>query len=304
MKISVIIPVFNATKTLVRAIQSVLRQEEVDEVIVVDDGSKDDSAKLVQDMQLLNDKIKFLTHPLGANKGPSATRNMGIKEAKNEWIAFLDADDYYLENRFYEVVKKIKSNSNIDGVYDTIQLEGDDNKKIGILEKNILPENLFSSMSPLGNAGQFTPDGFVVRKTLLIKAGLFNEEMHFGEDILLWFKCALLGRLVQGSNGVSVAVFSRDGNNMTHNVEVKRYLIPVYQNLLKAKELKLSQSRKNVIIERLMFSHLDVYKKEDEKMKAFIQYFIILIKTTLKNPGFLFSREFRITLKSAKNIVA
>src|SRR5690606_1248107 len=98
--ISVIIPVYNAAAFVEQAVQSALTQPEVSEVILVEDGSEDKSLPICEKLASQNDIITLLRHPGGVNKGAGASRNLGIQHTKNEWIAFLDADDYYLENRF------------------------------------------------------------------------------------------------------------------------------------------------------------------------------------------------------------
>ncbi|MCU0402839.1 MAG: glycosyltransferase, partial [Algoriphagus sp.] len=94
-KISVIIPFFNAAKTLQRAIESVFTQEEDFELILVNDGSLDDSAPLVHSY-LDDSSIRLFGKE---NKGVSTARNVGAKEAKGDWLLFLDADDELLPGK-------------------------------------------------------------------------------------------------------------------------------------------------------------------------------------------------------------
>lgn len=100
IKISIIIPVFNSSQKLRRCLDSVKRQTEQSyEVIIVDDGSTDDSAMIVK--EYLSDKrFKYIFQN---NKGVSSARNEGIDKSEGEWIAFLDSDDYY-EDTFLEVL--------------------------------------------------------------------------------------------------------------------------------------------------------------------------------------------------------
>ena len=99
MKFSVIIPVYNKERYIRKTIQSVLKQTFRDyEIIVVDDGSKDDSFKIVKSMQ--EDSIVLVQQE---NSGVAAARNTGIESARGEYIAFLDADDYWHPN-YLEVI--------------------------------------------------------------------------------------------------------------------------------------------------------------------------------------------------------
>jgi glycosyltransferase involved in cell wall biosynthesis len=86
--VSVIIPTYNRAKTIVPAIESVFAQGYRDwELIVVDDGSEDDTAKVVESY---GDRIRFVRQE---NAGPAAARNRGVELARGEWLAFLDSDD-------------------------------------------------------------------------------------------------------------------------------------------------------------------------------------------------------------------
>ena len=98
--ISVIIPAYNVEPFIEKAINSAILQSSVEEVVVIDDGSTDNTLKIVKTMQSLNTKIKIFHHKYSLNQGRSASRNLGIKNAAANYIAFLDADDFYLENRF------------------------------------------------------------------------------------------------------------------------------------------------------------------------------------------------------------
>ena len=85
--ISVIIPTYNRAGTLLAAAQSVLQQTYRDiELIIVDDGSTDDTSKVVSALQ--DGRVRYI--PLGKNRGACAARNRGIDEAKGEYIAFQD----------------------------------------------------------------------------------------------------------------------------------------------------------------------------------------------------------------------
>lgn len=95
--VSVIMPAYNAQRTVGEAIESVLRQTFGDfELIVIDDGSTDGTADVIEGYAA-DPRIRFLKNP--RNSGVSATRNYGIREAVGEWIAFLDSDDLWREDK-------------------------------------------------------------------------------------------------------------------------------------------------------------------------------------------------------------
>ena len=103
--ISVIIPTFNRQRTLLRAIDSVVKQTyPVHEILVCDDGSTDNSRSII--MALNNPLVKWID--CGRNGMPSIPRNMGIKASTGDWIAFLDSDDEWLPDKVQLQVSVLK----------------------------------------------------------------------------------------------------------------------------------------------------------------------------------------------------
>ncbi len=107
VKISVIMPIYNAYDFLRPAIDSVLDQTLRDiEVICIDDGSTDHSLDIIREYQRQDDRIRIITE---TNAGPALARNNGLRRARGEYVAFLDADDFFereLLERLYSVAKR------------------------------------------------------------------------------------------------------------------------------------------------------------------------------------------------------
>ncbi|WP_326981885.1 glycosyltransferase family A protein [Chryseobacterium sp. MYb264] len=122
MTITVIIPVYNAQEFIGKAVESVIQFPEVKEVLLIDDGSKDDSLKICQEMAAQYAVVTAIQHPDKKNHGVSATRNLGMDLASQEFVAFLDADDYYLPNRF-DAEREYFRDPSIDGVFGAIGVE-------------------------------------------------------------------------------------------------------------------------------------------------------------------------------------
>jgi len=111
-KISVIIPTYNQGRLILRCIDSVLHQTFQDfEIIVVDDGSTDNTKEI---LSAYGHPIRYLFQQ---NWGPSRARNAGIGQAKGDYIAFLDSDDYFAENNLEEKFQYLESNQQIGWVY-------------------------------------------------------------------------------------------------------------------------------------------------------------------------------------------
>lgn len=104
--VSVIVPAYNAARTVRLAVESVLSQTyRHTEVVVVDDGSTDGTAIVAESIR--DDRLSLIRHP--RNLGPGAARNTAIRFASGRWIAFLDADDYWTENRLEVLVEAANS---------------------------------------------------------------------------------------------------------------------------------------------------------------------------------------------------
>ena len=110
MLISVIIPLYNKESSIAQTLQSVFSQDYSDfEIVVVDDGSTDNSVEIVEAMN--DPRIRLIKQE---NGGPSMARNTGVKNAKGEWILFLDADDEMLPGALEFFSKKIQNHTDVD----------------------------------------------------------------------------------------------------------------------------------------------------------------------------------------------
>ena len=147
IKISVIMPIYNAGEYLRRAISDVLSQTLTEfELICVDDGSTDGSLSVVREMQNSDDRIRIITEN---NAGPSTARNKGIVRARGEFIIFLDADDFY-ENTLLESLYEIAVRDELDMAVAKFDLYNSSQDK-------------FTTPTEEAHAGIFTP-GAVVSK--------------------------------------------------------------------------------------------------------------------------------------------
>ncbi len=122
MTITTIIPIYNAAAFIEKAVESVLQFPEVKEILLVEDGSKDNSFAICEKLAEKYEIVKLITHPNHENRGVSASRNLGIENATQEFITFLDADDYWLPNRF-DAEREIFKDLKVDGVFGAIGTE-------------------------------------------------------------------------------------------------------------------------------------------------------------------------------------
>ena len=198
-KVSVIIPAYNAASFLRRTILSALEQTAPPyEVIVVDDGSKDETSQIAGEFK---GRVRWLSK---VNGGPASARNYGVRVAEGDWIAFLDADDQWLPDKL-EKQHELILDTGADMVSsDAILVRG---PLFGMtwlhstgiwarlepfLGRNILPKP-FEMLLTIGCF--LLPSMVLVRKKSLMEAGLFDECMHGTEDIDLWLRLSLTCRI-------------------------------------------------------------------------------------------------------------
>lgn len=136
--VSVIIPTYNRAQTIIRSIRSVLNQSYQNyEIIVVDDGSTDNTEEVI--MKMNSQKIKYIKH--SHNKGAAAARNTGIKAAKGEYIAFQDSDDEWHPDKLKKQVEIIIKLPNDVGIIYTDMWRVKNNKKYYFSSPHIIPED-------------------------------------------------------------------------------------------------------------------------------------------------------------------
>ena len=95
-RISVIIPVYNAADFVANAVQSALDQPETVEVLLIEDGAPDNSLEVCQALTEQYETVRLYRHSGGVNLGAGASRNLGMQNSTEDFIAFLDADDFWL----------------------------------------------------------------------------------------------------------------------------------------------------------------------------------------------------------------
>ena len=223
MKVSVVIPVFQAAAFVEQAVLSALDQSETGEVILIEDGSPDGSLAACRRLAEQHASVRLFRHPGGQNRGAGASRNLGIEKSTCPLVAFLDADDLYRPGRFSAALEILSARPDVDGVYETIELftEDEEARRRGLetgwpermgVRRNVAPEDLFETLVA-GGAGAFHTDGIVVRRGLFDRSGRFDPRFRTAQDTHLWIRMAAVGRLVSGPAGRVVARCRIHGGN-------------------------------------------------------------------------------------------
>jgi len=239
-KVSVITPVYNAERFLRRCVESSLELDSVGEVILVEDGSPDNALRICQELVRLDSRVRLYRHPNGENRGAGASRNLGIEKARCEYVAFADADDYYLPNRFEKDKELFANDPLADGVYGATNTEYVDQagreKFLANLDAKLEEcENLtLSAVCPPEEllsvwlcqhpkiTGVFSTDAITVKREFFNRSGVFNERLKLQQDTDLFIRFAAVGRLLAGSITQPVARRSVHESNRMSDMNSQR----------------------------------------------------------------------------------
>ncbi len=182
MDISVVIPTYNRYEVLKRALHSVFAQtHKPKEVIIIDDGSIDKTSQIIKEFP----DIRYFYQE---NAGVSSARNLGIKKAKYEWIAFLDSDDEWHPDKLKEHLELHLNNPELQMSY-TDEKWIRDAKEVKIPKKyrkfggDIFKECLSHCI--------IAPSATLIHRDLLEEVGLFDESLEVCEDYDLWLRVAI-----------------------------------------------------------------------------------------------------------------
>lgn len=191
MKISVVIPLYNKARYIKRTIDSVINQKiSPNEIIIVDDGSTDGGGKIVT-----SEGYPIIRLVTKENGGESSARNRGVQEAKNKFIAFLDADDEWLPS-YLENIQTLFNNFPDCGAYATSSYTIRPNGTIYYPDLSILPPEPWIGIIPnffeLFQKGMaFNSSSIVILKEILIEVGGFPENIKHTPDIDTWVRIAV-----------------------------------------------------------------------------------------------------------------
>ena len=192
MNVSAVIPTFNRGHCLLRAINSIIAQTTpVDEIIVVDDGSDDKTYDILVKSELLDmrGQLPNIRYLYQENKGVSAARNLGIKEAENEYIALLDSDDAWAETKIERQALNLEKKNFSCRITHTEEIWLKDGQRINLKKKHKKSGGfIFEKCLPLCC---ISPSSVLLHRTLFNDYGFFDEKLPACEDYDMWLRlCA------------------------------------------------------------------------------------------------------------------
>lgn len=238
--VSVIIPTFNRSSVIIRAINSVLNQSNKDfELIVVDDGSTDET-ELILSPFIKAGIIKYFKHQ---NLGVSATRNFGVSQASGEWLSFLDSDDEWLPHKLQEQIDFLQKNLSFNIVYgqeiwlrngERVNQRAIHQKYGGWIFDKCVQQCLIA------------PSSVIVKTNVFHEMGGFDQDFTVCEDYDLWLKISSLYEVGYISNPIIIKHGGHEDQLSTKYVAMDMWRLRSLNRILKIRNLS-DEHKENVI---------------------------------------------------------
>jgi len=233
--ISVVIPCYNADKYITATIRSVLLQNWPSlEIIVVDDGSKDNSVRVV------SDTFPFVRLVRQANQGVAAARNNGIAQCSGEWIALIDADDIWLEGKLAKQWALLQANPGVRMSCTAWQMwQCVDPEPAEAFVKQVQSQ-AFETATGAGPSGWIYPDllaaccvwtsTVLAHRSVFEEVGQFDATLRIGEDYDFWLRASRVTQIVRVPQ--PLALYRRHAASLTKAAPAKNWEVIVVQSAL------------------------------------------------------------------------
>lgn len=302
--ISVIIPIYNVEKYISKCLDSVINQTyKKIEIICVDDGSPDNSIKILEEYEKKDSRVKIIRQE---NRGLSGARNTGIKNSKGEYIFFLDSDDWLPSNSLELLYKDILLNKSDISVGNLIKVYPKKNKEIGLKK---LKKNNYSLRNYLEysiNKRNFTANvvnklyktKIIVENEILFKEKILYEDFLFTIQYFIYCKRISVIKekvyyyFLERENSIVNTVSMRDLETFLNVIEIEKFLIKNNQ-----KEILNSKYFQNYIFEWLLSATVSKLFKNGNVSSIEKMYYLIKDNFIFKKYYNLYQKNKIISIK-------
>lgn len=276
-KVSVVIPTFNCLTYLPKAVESVLSQDYKDiEIIIVNDNSDDGSAEYLEQISKNNPSIKVITTD---GLGAAAARNIAIELSEGQYVAFLDADDYWYPGKIAAQLAVHQENTNIGMTFTNYDHFNESYKKIIDCfsywnQFRGLHGSVFFINNPLNEIFAHNLIGtstVMIKKSVFNKVGLFNTKMTYCEDWQLWLKVcehfdvAVLPKTYAGYLMRSDSITQTDSKRLSHLMSVSGVIYDYQQ-----RNTTISKKAFSLAKARLKEGYADYFRTRGEIYSALL----------------------------------
>ena len=267
MKISVIIPTYNRKKYIKRAIDSVIRQSyKPFEIIVIDDGSTDGTYELIK-KSYSSSQISLEKQ---INNGVSSARNKGVKLANGEWIAFLDSDDEWFENKLELQAREIKKSKTFM-ICHTNEIWIRNGIRVNQMKKHQKYGGFI--FEKCLDMCRISPSSVMIHRRIFDEIGLFDEDLIICEDYDLWLRISSKYPVLY-LDSMLIKKFGGHEDQLSKNINgIEQFRIQSLEKILKTLPLKHSyfNSAKNMVLKKLRIYRSGLIKRNKNKENVFIE---------------------------------
>ncbi|MBQ3475399.1 MAG: glycosyltransferase family 2 protein [Bacilli bacterium] len=275
--VTIIIPVYNAEKYIGKCLESVCNQEYNNlEIIVVDDGSKDDSSRIINEYSKRDSRIKYINQE---NKGVSFARNVALKVASGEYIQFTDSDDILKVDMIKKMVNvALKNNSDIVICgYDNYIEASNEVNHIHLNKYNLSFKEVISNEAT--NYGGF-PWNKLIKKDCIKKE--YRTDIHFYENLLLFLDNSIY---IKNYSIIDEPLYVYNINN-TSAVHTKKYnkkrmtMLKALEYVIKSVDIKYKDYYIYLFVNKYYENY--IYLKRTEEGKIFRNTYFLKVKSYKK----------------------
>ena len=245
--VSVVIPAHNSADTVVRAIESVFRQDyPAKEILVVDDGSTDATINV---LSRYGGRIQVIHSDLC--QGASRARNIGVAAATGEFVAFLDADDEWLPGKLSAQVDVLGQEARMPFAATAATLIGEDGRSMGLLNNGRPPATGDDAWKTLLEYNYIATPTVLARRDAVLAASGFDPELPAGEDQDLWIRLALMGPVGYVEKPFVLVHDRPDSLSKRHRVNEIGLVLPmIRRHLNENRQLLSPQERRRILAAR------------------------------------------------------
>jgi glycosyltransferase involved in cell wall biosynthesis len=283
--VTVVIPAYNAKRTIGRALASVWHQDYPDmEVIVVDDGSSDGTGAEIHRMR--NRNLRLIR--LEENRGECGAMNVGIQHARADYIAFLDADDEWLDNKLLTQIPILELHPEMSFIAcggESVNSDGRVFQTFGLEAPPYSPHEIWRALLVKSYIAKPT---VVARRAKLLEVGGFNETLRISGDQDMWIRLALAGEV-----GFVARVLVRihdtpDSLTKRHGAREDEVLLPMIREHLSRLTSRLSPREiRQILGQRYAATGRNLYRGRPSRGAALIFRGVLLGNRPLQNLAYL-----------------
>jgi glycosyltransferase involved in cell wall biosynthesis len=257
-RVSVVIPTYNSAASLREAIESVLGQTYLDfEVIVIDDGSTDDTERVVRSF---GDRVCYVSQ---RNSGAGAARNQGIRTSRGSYVAFLDSDDLWVPSKLEDQIPLLDRDPEIGLVYSDWAVVAEQGEDVPSYLRN-LPAASGYVFDGLVQCGFILTSGTVVRRSCLDEVGYFDETLSIAQDYDLWLRICYRWKVELVNKPLAIKR-NRDGNLSSNLPKTAAERIMLFEKALRNFPDMTRPSRR-LVSHQLAINYWDVGYDQFDRM--------------------------------------